>query len=37
MNILIVGGTRHMGHYLTLRLREAGHRVDAAESRHLAG
>lgn len=27
MNILIVGGTRHMGHYLTLRLREAGHRV----------
>ncbi|HEX2621967.1 MAG TPA: NAD-dependent epimerase/dehydratase family protein [Phototrophicaceae bacterium] len=27
MNILIIGGTRHMGHFLTLRLLEAGHRV----------
>jgi len=26
-NILIIGGTRNMGHYLTLRLVEAGHRV----------
>lgn len=27
MNILIIGGTRNMGHYLTLALLEAGHRV----------
>lgn len=26
-NILIIGGTRNMGHYLTLRLIEAGHQV----------
>lgn len=27
MNILIIGGTRHIGHFLTLRLLEEGHRV----------
>ncbi len=27
MNILIIGGTRNMGHYLTLALREANHTV----------
>lgn len=27
MKVLIIGGTRNMGHYLTLALREAGHQV----------
>lgn len=27
MDILIIGGTRHIGHYLTLQLLEDGHRV----------
>ena len=27
MNILIIGGTRHMGHFLTMSLLNAGHHV----------